>query len=62
MNMGSQIKIYSYLKEHPEATIKVLVKECEMSDGYVRKILTFLKNEGLIKHEGPNKGGYWIIC
>lgn len=59
---ASQIKIYSYLKEHPEATIKVLVKECEMSDGYVRKILAFLKNEGLIKHEGSNKGGYWIIC
>ena len=57
----SQAKIYNYLKEHPEATIKILVSECGVSDGYARKILTFLKENGYVRHEGSNKNGSWKI-
>ncbi len=57
----AQSKIYGYLKEHPKATIKVLVAECGISDGYVRKILTFLKENEYIKREGSNKYGNWQI-
>lgn len=56
----SQAKIYNYLKEHPEATIKILVSECGVSDGYARKILTFLKENGYVRHEGSNKYGTWL--
>ena len=56
----AQAKVYNYLKDHPEATIKVMVSECNISDGYVRKILTFLKENGYVKHEGPNKNGSWV--
>jgi len=57
----AQARIYGYLKEHPEATIKVLVSECGISDGYVRKILTFLKENGYVRHEGSNKTGVWKV-
>ena len=57
----SQAKVYNYLKEHPEATIKIMVSECDISDGYARKILTFLKENGYIRHEGSNKNGSWKI-
>lgn len=56
----AQKKLYAYLKDHPYTTIKDLVSECGISDGYVRKILTFLKENGYIKHEGSKKRGFWI--
>lgn len=57
----SQLKIYNYLKKHPKATHKILTKECEMSEGYVIKIITFLKKHGYIKREGSNKSGFWTV-
>ena len=57
----AQSKIFNYLKEHPKATIKVLVSKFDFSDGYVRKIIAFLKDNGYIKHEGSNKTGFWMI-
>lgn len=57
----AQAKIYNYLKEHPEATIKILASECSVSEGYVRKLLTFLKENGYVRHEGSNKTGVWKI-
>lgn len=56
----SQEKVFNYLKTHPEATIKTLVTECAISDGYVRKILTYLKENGYIRREGSNKTGIWV--
>lgn len=56
----AQSRIYSYLKEHPEATIQVLSSECGVSTGYVRKILSFLKENGYIKRKGSNKTGIWL--
>ncbi len=57
----AQKKIYNYLKGHPEATIKTMVSECGVSDGYIRKILTFLKDNEYIKREGSKKSGTWSI-
>ncbi len=57
----AQTKIYNYLKKHPEATIKTMVSECGLSNGYIRKILTFLKDNGYIKREGSKKTGTWAI-
>lgn len=57
----AQLKIYYFLKKHPKATIKILASELDISGGYVRKIITFLKDNGYIKHEGSNKAGYWSI-
>lgn len=57
----AQLKVYNYLKEHPKATLKVIAFECGVSDGYVRKIMTFLKDHGYVRHEGSNKSGMWKI-
>ena len=58
---GSQIKIYNLLKTHPEYTIKDLVRESELSDGYVRKIIAELKSRDIIQRIGSNKTGYWQV-
>ena len=56
----SQLKVYEYLKVHPEATIQVLVSECSISKGYAQKILGFLKANDYIRRSGSNKSGKWI--
>ena len=57
----SQLKIYRLLQLHPEYTIKELVRESSLSDGYVRKILNELKSRGHISRVGSNKTGYWNV-
>ena len=57
----SEIKVYNLLCAHPEYTIKDLVRESELSDGYVRKILTELKSKEIIRRIGSNKTGYWKV-
>ena len=55
----SQMRILNLLKNHPEYTIKDLVRESALSDGYVRKILAELKSREYIQRFGSNKAGYW---
>ena len=55
----SQMRVFNLLKDHPEYTIKDLVRESSLSDGYVRKILTELKSRECIQRVGSNKTGYW---
>ena len=57
----SQYKILNLIRRNPEYTIKDLVKESKLSDGYVRKILTYLKEKKYIERTGSNKKGYWIV-
>lgn len=51
--------IYSFVDDNPTYTIRDLVRESDFSDGYVRKILTNLKDKKYIKRVGSNKTGYW---
>ncbi|MBR2216182.1 MAG: putative DNA binding domain-containing protein [Selenomonadaceae bacterium] len=55
----SQRKIFTLLKRNPAYTIKDLVQEAALSDGYVRKILTELKAKDCLQRVGSNKKGYW---
>lgn len=57
----SQYKILNLIRRNPEYTIKDLVKESKLSDGYVREILTYLKEKKYIERTGSNKKGYWIV-
>lgn len=57
----SQQKIYDLLKTHPEYTIKDLVRESALSDGYIRKILRDFKARQIIRRIGSNKTGYWKV-
>ena len=58
---NAQSKVLDYLKQNPKATIKTIVSECDISDGYVRKILTYLKDNNYLKHIGANKNGIWQV-
>jgi predicted HTH transcriptional regulator len=55
----AQGKIYTILKNNPNYTIKELVRESGLSDGYVRKIIGYLKENGYLRRVGSNKSGYW---
>jgi predicted HTH transcriptional regulator len=56
-----QIIVYKYIASHPETTIDELTIECQISNSYVRKIISQLKNKSFIKRVGSNKNGYWEI-
>lgn len=58
---NSQKKILTLLNDDPKYTIKELVSLSGMSDGYVRKILTQLKELQIVSRIGSNKTGYWEI-
>lgn len=58
---NSQMIILNLLKNHSEYTVKDLVRESALSDGYVRKIITELKLKGFIQRVGSNKTGYWKV-
>lgn len=57
----AQRRIYNLILNSPECTIKDLVRVSQYSDGYVRKIITYLKDKKYIEHVGANRTGYWRI-
>ena len=57
----SQKRVYLLLRENPRRTIKDLVNDSSLSDGYVRKILNQLKDLQVITRVGSNKNGYWDV-
>ena len=57
----SQKLVFDILSKHPDSTIKDMVRETGLSDGYVRKILSGFKENGYLTRVGSNKTGYWKI-
>ena len=49
------------LKEHPEYSARKLAEEIGITPKAVEKQLANLKAAGLIRREGPDKGGKWIV-
>ena len=54
-------KILALLKEHSEYSARKLAEEIGITPKAVEKQLANLKASGLIRREGPDKGGKWII-
>ena len=54
-------RIIQYINQNSKITIKQLVLESGYSDGYVRKILTSLKQKKRIQRQGGKKTGEWIL-
>ena len=54
-------KILQLLKAHPEYSAKKLAEAIGITEKGVEKQLAKLKAEGLIKRDGPDKGGSWIV-
>ena len=57
----SREKILQLLKVHPNYSARKLAEVIGITPKAVEKHLAKLKAEGLIKREGPDKGGYWTI-
>jgi Fic family protein len=57
----SREKILQLLKVHPNYSARKLAEVIGITPKAVEKHLAKLKAEGLIKREGPDKGGYWTV-
>lgn len=57
----SREKILQLLKDHPNYSARKLAEVIGITPKAVEKHLVKLKAEGLIKREGPDKGGSWTV-
>ncbi len=57
----SREKILQLLKVHPNYSARKLAEVIGITPKAVEKHLAKLKAEGVIKREGPDKGGSWIV-
>ncbi len=54
-------QIFELVKENPLATRASIARELNLSDSQVKTALEKLRKSGRIIHEGPDKGGRWIV-
>ena len=59
--LKSREKILSILEEHPDYSARKLAEVIGITQKAVEKHLSKLKAEGLIRHDGPDKGGKWVV-
>ena len=59
--LKSREKILIILKEHPEYSARKLAEIIGLTPKAIEKQLANLKRAGLLRREGPDKGGRWII-
>ena len=57
----SREKILRLLEAHPEYSAKTLATAIGITEKGVEKQLAKLKADGLLKREGPDKGGKWCV-
>jgi len=57
----SSQKILELITSNPYITIEDLAGNLGISDRGVKKNISKLKSDGLIRRIGPDKGGYWEI-
>lgn len=53
--------IFEYIRKNSNITINELVSLSGYSDGYIRKILTILKEKKIIERHGGNRYGKWVV-
>lgn len=56
-----QEQIIGKIRKNPFITVAALAKACSMSVKTVRGVIDGLREEGMIKREGPDRGGYWKV-
>lgn len=57
----SQIEVLDYIAEHPDAVLNDVAEELSLSLGGVKKIVSTLKEIGVLKREGSKKTGKWSV-
>lgn len=58
---NAEQEIVNYIFMNPTITIKELVEMSRYSDGYVRKLLSSLKEKQVIERRGGKKDGMWVV-
>lgn len=59
--LKSREKILQLLKEHPNYSARKLAEVIGITPKAVEKHIAKLKAEGLIRRDGPDKGGSWVV-
>jgi len=59
--LKSREKILQLLKDHPNYSARKLAEIIGITPKAIEKHLAKLKAEDVIKREGPDKGGSWIV-
>lgn len=49
------------IEENPYISISSIAKECGMSVKTIRNLIDELREDQLLEHIGPAKGGYWKV-
>ena len=57
----SEINFLDLMLKSPNITASAIATEIGLTDRAVRKILSSLKEQGLIERIGSNKSGYWKV-
>jgi len=60
MSVGEE-KVYKFLRKNPNATIKIISNDTNLSTRTVQRILSSLKEKDLLIRMGSDKTGYWKI-
>ena len=58
--LKNEIKIYTFLLNHPEATLSEASSDCGLSLGGTKKIVASLKKKELIERIGSKTNGKWV--
>lgn len=58
---GPQSRILQLLKNNPKLSILQLSRELGISNTAIDKNLKRLKDKGLLRRIGPDKGGHWQV-
>ena len=59
--LKSREKVLSILEDHPDYSARKLAEVIGITQKAVEKHLSKLKTEGLIRRDGPDKGGKWVV-
>lgn len=54
-------KIINLIKNNPNITIFMISKEIKLTERAIKKNIFKLKEKGILKRIGPDKGGYWEV-
>ena len=54
-------KVLDILKKNPNATIKMISNEADLSVRTIQRILVSLKENDLLIRSGSDKTGYWEV-
>ena len=57
----SSQKILALIEANPAITIDEMSRELGLTDRAVKKNLAILKDGGMVRRIGPDKGGCWLV-